>query len=56
MESIYKRLYYHLFNQISDAIGALNENNCKDAMNILIFAQQESEEFYMEYTRKNRRS
>ena len=48
MEAIYKRLYYFLYNQISDAIEALRKGNHKDALRILISAQQKSEELYIE--------
>ncbi len=44
---MYKRLYYMLFNYITDAIRALQGGNYRKALDILIKAQQESEELYI---------
>ena len=43
----YKRLYYQLFNAISDSIKAMEEQNFGTAKNILFRAQLESEELYI---------
>ena len=42
--SIYKKMYYHLFNAVTDA---LEENNIEKIKTILIKAQQETEEMYI---------
>lgn len=44
----YKKLYFALFNRISDAVTALDEKNIGLARNILCAAQQEGEELYLE--------
>ena len=43
-------LYYYLFNQITDAIRALDDNNAGTARKILVAAQQETEERYISAT------
>ena len=42
---IYQRMYYKLFNAVTDAIRILPESS--NAAKILIAAQQECEEMYM---------
>ena len=44
----YKKLYFSLFNHISDAIAALDAKNTSLARDILCAAQQEGEELYLE--------
>ena len=44
----YKKLYFHLFNAITDAIESINNGDCFVARDILIRAQQETEEMYLE--------
>lgn len=44
----YKKMYYALFNHISDAIAALDAKNASLARDILCAAQQEGEELYLE--------
>ena len=44
----YKKLYFHLFNAATDAIEAIEQQNYGQASAILIAAQQETEEMYME--------
>ena len=43
----YKTMYLRLFNRVSDAVNALEAMNPGQAKEILIHAQQESEELYM---------
>ena len=47
MDELYKELYFHLFNQITDALAALEKQNYGEARDILIHAQQEAEETYL---------
>ena len=47
MDELYKNLYFHLFNQITDALEALEKQNYGEARDILIRAQQEAEERYL---------
>ena len=42
----YKTMYLHLFNRVSDAVNALESMNLGQAKEILIHAQQESEELH----------
>ena len=44
----YKKLYYRLFNGISDALEAMEKQNYTRAGEILRKAQQETEELYVE--------
>ena len=44
----YKTMYLHLFNRVSDAVNALESMNLGQAKEILILAQQESEELYVD--------
>ena len=44
----YKKLYFHLFNAATDAIEAIEKKNYGQASAILIAAQQETEEMYMD--------
>ena len=44
----YKKLYFHLFNAVSDALQAIEQQNYWQASAILIAAQQETEEMYMD--------
>ena len=44
----YKTLYVHLINRVSDAGSALEAMNCGQAKALLICAQQEAEERYLE--------
>ena len=45
--SVYKTMYYSLFNQVSDAIEAIRDGNSAVAEEILTLAQQEAEETYL---------
>ena len=44
----YKKLYFHLFNAVTDALQAMEQQNYGQASTILISAQQETEEMYLE--------
>ena len=46
---MYKKMYYHLFNAVTDAI---EENNIDDIKKLLIKAQQETEEIYISWEEK----
>ena len=45
---IYTELYYYLFNRITDALSALEERDIDTACAVLIEAQREAEEKYIE--------
>lgn len=45
--SDYKEMYIELFNSITNAIDALEENKFADAKEILVAAQQQTEEMYI---------
>ena len=44
----YKTMYLHLFNRVSDAVSALEAMNFGQVKALLICAQQEAEERYLE--------
>ena len=50
----YKKMYFKLFNAITDAIDAIcvmrmnREENYENAIDILVKVQQETEEMYMD--------
>ena len=44
----YKKLYFHLFNAVTDALQAITQQNYGQAAALLISAQQETEEMYMD--------
>ena len=43
----YKKMYFHLFNRITDALEALERGEAERARAVLIAAQQEGEELYL---------
>lgn len=45
---MYQKMYLHLFNAVTDALQALEENRPERAKVLLIQAQQETEAFYVE--------
>lgn len=45
---VYEKMYYHLFNAITDALEALEGRNYGRAEELLKSAQQESEELFLE--------
>ncbi len=44
----FKSMYFHLFNHVSDAIDAIEQQNFGQAKEILIAAQQQAEDEYVE--------
>lgn len=46
-ESIFKKMYFTLFNQITDAMEALESKNYGQAVEILRRAQQQAEEQFI---------
>ena len=44
----YKKMYLHLFNHVSDALEALEQQNFGQAKEILVAAQQQAEDEYVE--------
>lgn len=44
----YKTLYFHLFNILSDAIEEIETGEVFEARDMLVRAQQQTEEMYME--------
>ena len=45
--SIYKAMYYRLFNQVTEAIEEIQRGNAVEAAQLLLAAQQEAEETYI---------
>ena len=45
---IYKKMYYRLFNAITDALAALEQQNFGTAAEVLQQAQIDSEELYLD--------
>lgn len=45
--SVYKAMYYRLFNRVTDALTALQEGQSAKAEALLKAAQQETEEMYL---------
>lgn len=43
----YKKMYYALFNVITDAIQNIDQQNYDEAKDLLICAQQEAEELFI---------
>ena len=52
-EKPFMKLYFHLFNAITDALRALEENDSARAAQILIAAQQWGEDAYLEISDEN---
>jgi hypothetical protein len=44
---MYKRMYFMLFNDVTDAMEALEQGNFRLAKNILCRAQQKTEDYYI---------
>ena len=44
----FEKLYFHLFGAMADAVEALEKKEYKKAKEILIAAQQEAEEKYID--------
>ena len=45
---LYKKMYYHLFNAITDALAQINQQNYGMAVKRLKRVQKETEEMYIE--------
>ncbi len=45
---VYKKMYLRLFNRVTDAIELLRKNDSEKALSLLIAAQQETEEIFLE--------
>ena len=45
---MYRKMYYTLFNAITDALEAMEQQNYGQARRLLIAAQQQSEEIFMD--------
>lgn len=45
----YKELYFHLFNALTDALRALERGHVITAIHLLQRAQQQAEEWVMEF-------
>ena len=45
---IYKKMYFHLFNAVTDALAALEQQNFGAAAELLVQAQQACEEIYLD--------
>ena len=48
MDDLFKPLYFHLFNRITDALAAMERQNFGTAKEILIRAQQDAEARYLD--------
>ena len=46
---MWKKMYLHLFNQVTDAIEMLTQGENEKASKILIWAQQNCEELYINW-------
>ena len=47
MDELYQNLYFHLFNRITDALAAMEQQDFGTARDILIRAQLSAEEQYL---------
>ena len=45
---MYQKMYYTLFNAITDALAAMEQQNYGKARALLVDAQQQSEELFMD--------
>ena len=45
---VHEKMYYHLFNAVTDALKALERRDYGHAEELLKTAQQETEEIYLE--------
>lgn len=50
---MYKKLYYLMFNRITDAVNALKEGQSNDALQTLTDAQSEAEQIFIEESENN---
>ena len=47
-QELYKRMYYHMLNAITDALAQMEQQNYGMALKRLKRVQQETEEMYMD--------
>lgn len=45
---MYKKMYFHLFNAVSDALAQMERQNFGAAAELLVQAQQDGEEIYLD--------
>ena len=45
---MYRKMYYTLFNAVTDALNAMEQQNYGQARALLVAAQQQSEEIFMD--------
>jgi hypothetical protein len=45
---MYKKLYFMMFNRVTDAVNALKEGRSEDALRSLQGAQEEAEQIFIE--------
>ena len=45
---IYKKMYFHLFNAVTDALAQMERQNFGAAAELLVQAQQACEEIYLD--------
>lgn len=50
---MFKRMYFMLFNRTTDAITAIERGDTEQARTILLRAQQDAEEVYIEDTEES---
>lgn len=53
---LYEKMYYQLFNAVTDALNALERRNYGQAEEILKAAQQEGEEIYLAQPQKTKKA
>ncbi len=53
---VYEKLYYRLFNAVTDALEELEQNNYGRAAELLKTAQRDGEEFYIEQGQKTKKA
>ncbi len=47
-EDVYRKMYLRLFNRVTDAIAVLEQAGEREASTILILAQRESEQMFID--------
>lgn len=50
MSDYYRKMYYLLFNSITDALKLIQKDDVLSAQHILTEAQQQAEEIYLTYS------
>lgn len=51
---MYKKLYFMMFNRVTDAVNALKEGRSDDALQVLKCAQEEAEQIFIESGEDNK--